>query len=79
MAWQTYDLTYQRAGTAAGYAPMVTIVQNGITVVEDFRIPADHVAKGTGGGDSGDGGFLKLQFHKNPVQFRNIWVEPITR
>ncbi|MHB8523220.1 MAG: 3-keto-disaccharide hydrolase [Limisphaerales bacterium] len=77
MQWQTYDITYHQGDGGTNETPSVTIVQNGVTVIDNVHIPADHVAKGTGGGDSGEGGFLKLQFHKNPVQFRNIWVEPL--
>lgn len=75
MQWQTYDITYVEGNPATKELPMVTIVQNGITIVEHARIPAELVATGTGGGDSSSG-FLMLQDHGNPVEFRNIWAEP---
>jgi 3-keto-disaccharide hydrolase len=79
MQWQTYDLTYHDGNPVSHERPTVTVVQNGVTIIDNFVIPADHVAKGTGGGDAGQGGFLKLQYHNNPVQFRNIWVQPLAR
>jgi hypothetical protein len=72
MEWQTYDITYRSDG------PRVTVVHNGITVIESARIPPQLVQSGTGGGES-NSGFLMLQDHGNPVQFRNIWAEPLQK
>ena len=71
--WQTYDITYVEK--SEGNLPSVTVVQNGMTVMEKEQIPASVVAKGTGGAVM-TGGFLRLQDHGNPVEYRNIWVEP---
>lgn len=75
MQWQTYDIIFVQGNPAKGERPMVTIVQNGITVIDQAGIPANMVAEGTGGGEA-SGGFLKLQDHGCPVEYRNIWVEP---
>jgi hypothetical protein len=78
MAWQTFDITYVQPSPGAnqGGAPMITVVQNGVTVIDHVKIPSNLVAPGTGGGDS-SGGFLMLQNHGNAVEFRNIWAKPI--
>ena len=72
MEWQTYDITYRASG------PTVTVSLNGSVVINEAKIPAELVESGTGGGDP-SAGFLLLQDHGNPVQFRNIWVQPFER
>jgi hypothetical protein len=73
--WQTYDITFQ-AGKSKDQAPEITVVHNGVTVVDKAKVPQDKVGKGGGGGNP-KGGFLMLQDHGNPVQFRNIWAVPL--
>lgn len=73
--WQTYDITFVQGNPALKHLPTVTVVHNGVTIIEKIEIPAHLIEKGTGGGEAG-GGFLKLQDHGNPVEYRNIWVEP---
>ncbi len=74
--WQTYDITY-RVGTGQGGRPTtISVMHNGQLVVSNAEIPADLAVNGTGGGEV-NGGFLMLQNHGNPVQYRNIWVQPI--
>jgi 3-keto-disaccharide hydrolase len=73
--WQTYDITYVEANAAKNRPAFVTVIQNGVTVIDHIPIPATIAANGTGGGDP-QSGFLMLQNHGNPVQFRNIWAEP---
>lgn len=74
--WQTYDITYREGDEKAFRLPEITVVHNGKTVVDRAKIPSELVVNGTGGGEV-DGGFLMLQNHGNPVQYRNIWVQPI--
>jgi hypothetical protein len=71
MEWQTYDITYSSDG------PTITVVHNGLTVLDRVKIPAA-IAQRRGGGDP-NAGFLLLQDHGNAVQYRNIWAEPIKR
>jgi len=74
--WQTYDITY-RAGSEKDNRPTtISVVHNGKLVISNAEIPAELSVNGTGGGQVG-GGFLMLQHHGNPVQYRNIWVQPI--
>ena len=72
--WQTYDITYLEGNGSA--RPRITVALNGVVLMERAEIPAALVEKGTGGGTSA-AGFLMLQNHGNPVQFRNIWAQPI--
>ncbi len=74
--WQTYDITYREGDEKALRLPEITVVHNGKTVADRVKIPGELVVNGTGGGEV-DGGFLMLQNHGNPVQYRNIWVQPI--
>ena len=73
MEWQTYDITYVEGSGAR--PSWITVQHNGITVIERAEVPTELTAKGTGGGSLG-GGFLMLQDHGNPVEYRNIWALP---
>jgi len=73
MQWQSYDITYIE-GTAAR-PPRITVEHNGVKIIDRVEVPAALVEKGTGGGDA-NAGFLMLQDHGNPVEFRNIWALP---
>lgn len=80
--WQTYDILFNPAHFAADgklVSPAyVTVIQNGIVV-------QNHQAfRGATGWKSpgvyyplGPTGPIALQYHNNPVAFRNIWVRPI--
>jgi hypothetical protein len=74
--WQTYDITYREGSEAGSQPPTISVVHNGKVVVSNAKVPGGLVTNGTGGGDVA-GGFLMLQDHGNPVQFRNIWIQPI--
>ncbi|WFE20611.1 DUF1080 domain-containing protein [Solwaraspora sp. WMMD937] len=77
--WQTYDITYRAARyDSAGEKTSdarVTLVWNGVTVHDDVAIT------GPTGGNIPEGpatGSIRLQDHQNAVQYRNIWIEPIS-
>lgn len=74
--WQTYDITFHQGDTAKNEQPTITVVQNGITTIDNAQVPANIVGKGGGGGNP-NGGFLMLQDHGDRVQYRNIWVRPL--
>ncbi len=82
--WQTYDIVFtapkfDEKGNCLQPA-YVTVLQNGVVVQDHFAIegassfnhPPDNSAY------SGRAP-LRLQYHHNPVQFRNIWVREITQ
>ena len=74
--WQTYDITYREGDQKTQRMPEITVVHNGKAVIKQAKVASELVVNGTGGGEV-DGGFLMLQNHGNPVQYRNIWAQPI--
>jgi hypothetical protein len=77
LQWQTYDITFRAPrfeGDKVVKKARVTVVQNGITIINDKEISPT-----PGGLDTNEAktGPLWLQDHNNAVQFRNIWIEPI--
>lgn len=76
LEWQTYDITFRKARLKDGEVverARVTVVHNGITIIDDKEIDP------TPGGvsmEAGVDGPLLLQDHGNLVEFRNIWVVP---
>ncbi len=73
--WQTYDITFVEGNPAKNKLPQITVVHNGVTAVNKFEVPKSALDAGTTSADA-SGSFLKLQDHGNPVEYRNIWVEP---
>ncbi len=86
--WQTYDITFRAPSFDADKKMTkkgrLTVVQNGITIIDDKEIPGT-----TPGGvdedpkqrglqyDPTKPGPLMLQDHGNTVAYRNIWLVPL--
>ena len=77
--WQTYDIVfraprYDQAGTVVEL-PRVTVDHNGILIHDDLELP-ETTAGGLDREMSGAGPIL-LQFHGDPVRYRNIRVRSL--
>ena len=77
LQWQTYDVTFHKAEIADGKTvkkARITVVQNGVKIIDDAEISPT-----PGGVDTREGGDgpLLLQDHGNDVEFRNFWVQPL--
>ena len=74
--WQTYDITFTLAkveGDEVVEPARITVVHNGITVIDDKPVKPTPGGVGTPEGSPGP---LMLQDHGDLVQFRNIWFAP---
>jgi hypothetical protein len=79
--WQAYDIVFEsprfedKKLVRPGY---VTVIQNGIVVQNHFELKGgtyyDRPAAYTPHGPKAP---LKLQFHGDPVKFRNIWIREL--
>ncbi len=79
LQWQTYDITFHAPKVENGKVVQkarVTILQNGLLIHDNREIVPN------GGGRDTDAtkteGPLWLQDHGNPVQYRNIWLKPLS-
>lgn len=76
LAWQTYDIIFIAArfdeeGNRLTPARL-TVEHNGITIHDDVELPEE--SPGAANQETEHHGPLQLQFHLNPVQYRNIWI-----
>ena len=80
--WQTYDIIFNVPHfDAAGQVTTpayVTVIHNGVVVQnhQAFRGPTNWRAPGKYA-PHGATGPISLQYHSNPVAYRNIWVRPV--
>ncbi len=78
LQWQTYDITFHKAVVEDGKVvkkARVTVLHNGVKTIDEAEIAP------TPGGTTtkeGDAGPLLLQDHGNKVQFRNLWLKPLS-
>jgi Domain of Unknown Function (DUF1080) len=77
--WQSYDIEFRSPVFKDGKKTepaRISVLHNGIKIHDDVKITKDNTTAGLGGDPSSPGPIL-LQDHGNPVQFRNIWLQPI--
>lgn len=81
--WQTYDIEFIGAKDKNGKLdkyPRITVKHNGMTIHNDVEITegTEWLSKNRWLKNLREGEFeIKLQFHGDPVSFRNIWLEEI--
>ena len=77
--WQSYDIDFRAPVFKDGKKvepARISVLQNGVPIHEDVKIPIDNTVAGLGG-DPSTPGPIHLQDHGNPVQYRNIWLLPV--
>ena len=77
LQWQTYDVTFHKAVTEGDKVvkkARVTVIQNGITIIDDKETD---ITPGGFGNKEGEPGPLLLQDHGNLVEYRNLWIVPM--
>lgn len=82
--WQTYDIIFHRPHYAEGKLASpayVTVLQNGVLTQDHQEIhgPTGHRQVAKYPASMPESGPLSLQFHGNPVRYRNIWVRPLEK
>jgi hypothetical protein len=81
LVWQTYDVDFTAAkfdaeGKRTAW-PRITVKLNGVTVHEDLELTKDFTASAPLNTPlTSPEGPVFLQNHKDPVEFRNIWIVP---
>ena len=79
LQWQAYDITFhaaRRDGDKVVKKARLTVVQNGLTIIDDKEISP--TPGGVGGIKEGEDGPIMLQDHGNTVRFRNVWIKPLS-
>jgi hypothetical protein len=80
--WQTYDIIFTTPRYQDGKMTepaYITTLQNGVIIQNHQRIegPTGHMIVAHYPDTMLEKGPIELQFHGNPVRYRNIWVRPL--
>ena len=79
LQWQTYEITFRAprfdaSGSKTGNA-RITVRHNGEVIHRNQELPG--VSRGGVSDEEGERGPLLLQDHRDPVRYRNIWVQAL--
>ena len=79
LQWQTYEITFRAprfdaSGSKTGNA-RITVRHNGEVIHRNRELPG--VSRGGVSDEESERGPLLLQDHRDPVQYRNIWVQAL--
>ena len=79
--WQTYDIIWKAPRFKDGKLESpacITVLQNGVVVQNHFELEGDTpYHRPPAYEPHEDKGPISLQYHGNPVRFRNIWVREV--
>lgn len=78
--WQSYEIDFRAPLFADGKRvneAQISVLHNGLRIHDKVSIPLDNTVAGLGG-DPSKPGPIMLQDHGNPVQYRNIWLLPLS-
>ena len=79
--WQSYDIEFTAPVCEDGKKVepgRMTVLHNGVKIHDNVKLTKDNTTAGLGG-DPCTPGPIMLQDHGAPVQFRNIWLLPLTK
>ena len=79
--WQSYDIEFHSPKFVDGKKTepaRISVHHNGVKIHDDVKINRDLTRSGLASDPKTPGPIL-LQDHGNPVQYRNIWLMPITK
>jgi len=78
LAWQTFDVEFTNSVAKNGKKlknAVITVRHNGVLIHDRFAIPGKS-KYGVRKSPEGSPGPIKLQNHREPLQYRNIWILP---
>ena len=78
LVWQTFDVEFTNSVAKNGKKvknAVIAVRQNGVLIHDKFEIPGKS-RYGVRGSPEGAPGPFMLQNHREPLQYRNIWVLP---
>jgi hypothetical protein len=78
LVWQTFDVEFTNSIMKNGKKvknAVITVRHNGVLIHDKFAIPGKS-KYGVRKSPEGTPGSIKLQNHREPLQYRNIWIVP---